>query len=101
MDGPCFLLDLPLLDRQVSILSGKRLLVTLLGINMLTFRRTHIQDYMRSIVNEADPDALQRAGVKLIIIGSGSPSLARAYRRSYFSLSTFLSVNLLALPFSQ
>lgn len=39
---------------------------------------------MQSIVREANPEALARAGVRLIIIGNGSPSMAKAYRRDVF-----------------
>lgn len=35
---------------------------------------------MRSIVDNAPKDALDRAGVKLIIIGCGSPAMAKAYK---------------------
>jgi len=39
------------------------------------------QDYMYSVMREVDPIALDRAGVKLAIIGHGSPAMIRSYRR--------------------
>lgn len=38
-------------------------------------------DYMREIVTEMDPDALEEVGVKLIVIGGGDPRKIKAYSR--------------------
>lgn len=36
---------------------------------------------MRSIASEVDVEALEKAGLKIVIIGMGSPSLITPYRR--------------------
>ncbi|KAF8307355.1 hypothetical protein DL93DRAFT_2064888 [Clavulina sp. PMI_390] len=43
------------------------------------------QDYMQSVVDNAPKEALDRAGIKLVIIGCGSPSLAKAYKEKVFN----------------
>lgn len=45
---------------------------------------------MQSIVDNAPKEALDRAGVRLIVIGNGSPHMAKAYKgelNSYLSRS--------------
>ena len=38
------------------------------------------QDYVQSIVNNASPAKLEKAGVKLVIVSNGSHRLAKAYQ---------------------
>ncbi|KAF8339806.1 AhpC/TSA antioxidant enzyme-domain-containing protein [Cantharellus anzutake] len=42
------------------------------------------QDYLRSIVDNAPPAKLDKAGVKLIIVSNGSHKLAKAYQENVF-----------------
>ncbi|KAG8744146.1 hypothetical protein FRC10_010715 [Ceratobasidium sp. 414] len=42
------------------------------------------QDYMSSIVHLTEPSFVKKAGVKLVIIGNGSPSMIKAYRDNIF-----------------
>ncbi|CAE6443463.1 unnamed protein product [Rhizoctonia solani] len=42
------------------------------------------QDYMSSIVHLTEPSLLQKAGVKLVIIGNGSPSMIKSYKNDVF-----------------
>ncbi|KAG9102900.1 hypothetical protein FRC07_010129 [Ceratobasidium sp. 392] len=42
------------------------------------------QDYMSSIVHLTEPAFVAKAGVKLVIIGNGSPSMIKAYRSDIF-----------------
>jgi hypothetical protein len=53
------------------------------GANALQSRCPLCQDYMQSIVDNAPKDALDRASVRLIVIGNGSPHMAKAYRGSF------------------
>jgi hypothetical protein len=39
---------------------------------------------MSSIVHLTEPSFVQKAGVKLVIIGNGSPSMIKAYRDDVF-----------------
>ncbi|TDL16467.1 hypothetical protein BD410DRAFT_698765, partial [Rickenella mellea] len=45
------------------------------------FRCPACQDYVRSIVTDADVDILDKAGIKIVLIGMGSPSLIRPYAK--------------------
>ncbi|OCB91700.1 hypothetical protein A7U60_g1052 [Sanghuangporus baumii] len=45
------------------------------------FRATACQDYVRSIASEVDVEALEKAGLKIVIVGMGSPSLITPYRQ--------------------
>ncbi|KAF9517025.1 hypothetical protein BS47DRAFT_1291551 [Hydnum rufescens UP504] len=38
------------------------------------------QDYIRSVIDNASEEALDHSGVKLVIIGNGSPAMAKAYK---------------------
>ncbi|CAE6478702.1 unnamed protein product [Rhizoctonia solani] len=42
------------------------------------------QDYMSSIVHLTEPSLVQKAGVKLVIIGNGSPSMIKSYKTDIF-----------------
>ncbi|KDN34854.1 hypothetical protein RSAG8_12086, partial [Rhizoctonia solani AG-8 WAC10335] len=42
------------------------------------------QDYMSSIVHLTEPSLVQKAGVKLVIIGNGSPSMIKSYKNDVF-----------------
>ncbi|EUC65099.1 AhpC/TSA antioxidant enzyme [Rhizoctonia solani AG-3 Rhs1AP] len=42
------------------------------------------QDYMSSIVHLTEPSLVQQAGVKLVIIGNGSPSMIKSYKTDIF-----------------
>ncbi|QRV74974.1 AhpC/TSA antioxidant enzyme [Ceratobasidium sp. AG-Ba] len=42
------------------------------------------QDYMSSIVHLTEPSLVKKAGVKLVIIGNGSPSMIKGYREDIF-----------------
>lgn len=41
------------------------------------------QDYMRSIVQDVDPKVLEKAGVKLVVIGCGDPGMIKSYNGQY------------------
>ena len=36
-------------------------------------------DYMRSIKEQVDPDVLNKAGVRLVVISNGSPGMIKSY----------------------
>ncbi|CAE6497100.1 unnamed protein product [Rhizoctonia solani] len=42
------------------------------------------QDYMSSIVHLTEPALVQKAGVKLVIIGNGSPNMIKSYNTDIF-----------------
>ncbi|CAE6427898.1 unnamed protein product [Rhizoctonia solani] len=42
------------------------------------------QDYMSSIVHLTEPSLIQKAGVKLVIIGNGSPGMIKSYKTDVF-----------------
>ncbi|GAB1521634.1 hypothetical protein RhiTH_004731 [Rhizoctonia solani] len=42
------------------------------------------QDYMSSIVHLTEPSLVKKAGVKLVIIGNGSPSMLKSYKTDIF-----------------
>ncbi|KAH7342098.1 AhpC/TSA antioxidant enzyme-domain-containing protein [Rhizoctonia solani] len=42
------------------------------------------QDYMSSIVHLTEPSLIQKAGVKLVIIGNGSPGMIKSYKTDIF-----------------
>ncbi|CUA67264.1 hypothetical protein RSOLAG22IIIB_07311 [Rhizoctonia solani] len=42
------------------------------------------QDYMSSIVHLTEPALVQKAGVKLVIIGNGSPNMIKSYKTDIF-----------------
>ncbi|CAE6427890.1 unnamed protein product, partial [Rhizoctonia solani] len=42
------------------------------------------QDYMSSIVHLTEPSLVEKAGVKLVIIGNGSPSMIKSYKTDIF-----------------
>ncbi|EJD06876.1 uncharacterized protein FOMMEDRAFT_41408, partial [Fomitiporia mediterranea MF3/22] len=44
------------------------------------FRASACQDYIRSIASEVDVEALEKAGLKIVIVGMGSPTLITPYR---------------------
>ena len=50
---------------------------------MMGNRAAACQDYVRSIASEVDVEALEKAGLKIVIVGMGSPSLITPYRRKY------------------
>ncbi|KZV94733.1 hypothetical protein EXIGLDRAFT_766890 [Exidia glandulosa HHB12029] len=41
------------------------------------------QDYMYSVARSLDPAALDRAGVRLVIVSNGSPSMIKSYRQIF------------------
>ncbi|KAH8117951.1 hypothetical protein DFH11DRAFT_1503507 [Phellopilus nigrolimitatus] len=45
------------------------------------FRFSGCQDYVRSITSDVDIEALEKAGLKIVIVGLGSPSLIAPYRQ--------------------
>lgn len=53
------------------------------------------QDYMRTIVRDVHPEQLEKAGVKLVVIGCGDPGMIKAYNGQLFSLSF---ANLACIP---
>ncbi|CAE6393917.1 unnamed protein product [Rhizoctonia solani] len=42
------------------------------------------QDYMSSIVHLTEPSLVEKAGVKLVIIGNGSPGMIKSYKTDIF-----------------
>ncbi|KAG8842628.1 hypothetical protein FRB96_004950, partial [Tulasnella sp. 330] len=42
------------------------------------------QDYMRTIVRDVHPEQLEKAGVKLVVIGCGDPGMIKAYNERIF-----------------
>jgi len=42
------------------------------------------QDYIQSVIDNASEEALDHSGVKLVIIGNGSPAMAKAYKDNVF-----------------
>ncbi|KAG9028321.1 hypothetical protein FRB95_006594 [Tulasnella sp. JGI-2019a] len=42
------------------------------------------QDYMRTVVKDVRPEQLERAGVKLVVIGCGDPGMIKAYNERIF-----------------
>ena len=59
------------------------------------FRFTPCQDYIRSIDEELDVEAMQRAGLRFVIVGIGSHHMITPYRRALsvpWPLSHFINV---------
>lgn len=46
------------------------------------------QDYVRSIARNVDPNALKKAGLRLVIIGNGGWQMIKSYRRKSLSIVT-------------
>lgn len=50
---------------------------------------------MYSVMRTVDPAALDRAGVRLVILSNGSPSMIKSYRRMYMQCPHLVNI---ALP---
>ena len=50
---------------------------------LICFRASACQDYVRSLASEVDIDALERAGLKFVIVGMGSHALIGPYRSQF------------------